>query len=95
MVEPTNPRRDQTTCKTSWKKLTVAANLQGLRPCDCRHCAITSLLQNPDMSEETVQAIAGHVSPEILKTYSHIRLEAKQAALDALVKKSFKGNPIR
>ena len=88
-----DPRRHQTTCKTAWKKLTVAANLPGLRPYDCRHCAITNLLQNPDVSEETVKAIAGHVSPEILKTYSHIRMECKQAPLDALVKKSFKGNP--
>lgn len=85
-----DPTRHQTTCKTAWKKLTIAANLPGLRPYDCRHCAITNLLQNPDVSEETVKAIAGHVSPEILKTYSHIRLEVKQAALDALVKKSFK-----
>jgi integrase len=85
-----DPTRHQTTVKTAWKKLTVAANLPGLRPYDCRHCAITNLLQNPDVSEETVKAIAGHVSPDILKTYSHIRLEAKQAALDALVRKSLK-----
>ena len=86
-----DPNRHCTTCKAAWKKLITAANLPGLRPYDCRHCAITNLLQNPDVSEETVKAIAGHVSPEILKTYSHIRLEVKQAALDALVRKSFKG----
>ena len=30
---------------------------------------------------------AGHVSKQILKHYSHIRMEAKRRAVDALVKK--------
>ena len=29
-------------------------------------------------------AIAGHVSPKMLAHYSHVRLQAKRAALDAL-----------
>jgi integrase len=82
-----DPTRHCTTCKTAWKKLTVAANLPGLRPYDLRHTAITSILQNPDVSEETAKSIAGHISDNILKTYSHIRLDAKRVALDALVKK--------
>jgi len=62
----------------------MAANLKGLRPYDLRHTAITDILQNPDVSEETAKAIAGHISDKILKTYSHIRISAKRTALDAL-----------
>jgi hypothetical protein len=29
-------------------------------------------------------AIAGHVSPKMLRHYSHVRLQAKRTALDAL-----------
>jgi hypothetical protein len=35
-------------------------------------------------SDQTVTAIAGHVSPKMLAHYSHVRLEAKRKALDAL-----------
>jgi integrase len=82
-----DPNKHCTTCKSAWKALTHAADLPGLRPYDLRHTAITTILQNADVSEETVKAIAGHVSQRILKTYSHIRIDAKRAALDALVRK--------
>ncbi len=35
-------------------------------------------------SEQTIMAIAGHVSRKMLERYSHIRMEAKRAALEAL-----------
>jgi hypothetical protein len=41
-------------------------------------------LENPDVSEETVEAIAGHVSHRIKRRYSHIRIEHKRAAIAAL-----------
>jgi len=50
-----------------------------------RHTAITDILQLGHVSEETAKSIAGHISAHILKTYSHIRMDAKRAALDALV----------
>jgi integrase len=80
-----DPNRHCTTCNGAWRKLVVAAGLKGLRPYDMRHTAITDILQNPDVSEETAKAIAGHISDKILKTYSHVRLDAKRAALNALV----------
>jgi integrase len=52
-----------------------------------RHHAITRLLENPDISEQTVKDIAGHVSKHILERYSHIRMEKKRNALDALCRK--------
>lgn len=79
-----DPTRHCTTCKAAWAELTERAGLKGLRPYDMRHTIITDMLGNPDISEETVKSIAGHVSQHILKTYSHIRLEKKRAALFAL-----------
>jgi hypothetical protein len=35
-------------------------------------------------SDQTIMAIAGHVSQKMLAHYSHVRLEAKRTALDAL-----------
>jgi hypothetical protein len=38
--------------------------------------------------QQTIMAIAGHVSRKMLEHYSHIRMEAKRAALDAIVEAS-------
>jgi uncharacterized protein (DUF849 family) len=35
-------------------------------------------------SDQTIMAIAGHVSPKMLAHYSRVRLDAKRQALDAL-----------
>ena len=35
----------------------------------------------------TIKAIAGHVSRQMLARYSHIRMNAKRKALEAIVKK--------
>ncbi len=37
--------------------------------------------------DETIMAIAGHVSRDMLKHYAHIRTQAKRAALEAIVRK--------
>jgi len=64
-----------------------AAHLPKLRMYDLRHHAITALLENPDISEETVEDIAGHVSRRMKKRYSHIRMEYKRAAVEAIMAK--------
>jgi integrase len=84
-----------TTFKTAWKKLITAANLPGLRPYDMRHTGITNLLQLPEVSLETCKAIAGHISAEIVKTYSHIGMTARREALDALMRAATKRPPRR
>jgi integrase len=61
----------------------VRSTLHGLRFHDLRHHAITELAES-GASEQTIKAIAGHVSERMLKRYSHIRLEAKRAALQGL-----------
>jgi integrase len=57
--------------------------LAGLRFHDLRHHAITELAES-QASDQTVMAIAGHVSQKMLAHYSHVRLDAKRHALDAL-----------
>ena len=79
-----DPTRHQTTFKTAWLKLIVAAGLPGFRMYDLRHHAITVLLENSEVSDETAEAIAGHISREMKKQYSHIRIEARRAAVEAL-----------
>ena len=51
---------------------------------DLRHTFITRLLENPNNSEETVRALAGHVSRKMMEQYSHIRQRAKEAAIAGL-----------
>ena len=47
------------------------------------HHAITELAESL-ASEQTIMSIAGHVSPRMLAHYSHVRLEAKRRAVEAL-----------
>jgi hypothetical protein len=61
----------------------VQSPLAGLRFHDLRHHAITELAES-QASDSTVMAIAGHVSRKMLAHYSHVRLQAKRTALDAL-----------
>jgi integrase len=57
--------------------------LAGLRFHDLRHTCITKLSEG-QASEQTIMAIAGHVSRKMLEHDSHIRMEAKRVALDAI-----------
>jgi integrase len=55
----------------------------GLRFHDLRHTAITKLAESL-ASEQTIMAIAGHVSRRMLEHYSHIRMAAKRTAVEAI-----------
>ncbi len=57
--------------KKAWSKLTAKAGLPGLRFHDLRHHSITELAES-GASEQTIKAIAGHVSQRMLDRYSHI-----------------------
>ena len=61
----------------------VRSPLAGLRFHDLRHHAITELAESQS-SESTILEIAGHVSPKMLRHYSHVRMAAKRRAVDAL-----------
>jgi integrase len=51
---------------------------------DLRHTFVSRLAENPNVSEQTIKALAGHVSKQMLERYSHIRTRAKQDAIAAL-----------
>ena len=68
-------------CKADIKGL--KSSTAGFRFHDLRHHAITELAES-QASDQTVMAIAGHVSPKMLAHYSHVRMDAKREALDAL-----------
>jgi integrase len=72
-------------CKADIRKL--ASPTAGLRFHDLRHHAITELAEG-QASEQTIRSIAGHVPLKMLEHYSHIRMDAKRKALDALSQQS-------
>ena len=51
------------------------------------HTLVTDLAEG-GAGDETIRNIAGHVSKQMLKHYSHIRMEAKRKALEAIVQPS-------
>jgi integrase len=69
--------------RSAWRTLTKKAGLPGFRFHDLRHCAITQLAEG-GTSDSTIMAIAGHVSRRMLERYSHVRMEAKRNAMEAL-----------
>jgi integrase len=79
-----DPARHQTTFKTAWNKLKAAAGIKHFRMYDLRHTAVTRMLENPECSEETVEAIAGHISREMKKRYSHVRIAAMRQAVASM-----------
>ncbi|HEV7521788.1 MAG TPA: site-specific integrase, partial [Candidatus Angelobacter sp.] len=69
--------------RTAFRAIGRACSLRWVTPTSFRHQAITKLLES-GAPDETVRAIAGHVSQRAMSYYSHIRIEAKKVALDRL-----------
>ena len=74
-----DPTRPITTIKTAWAGARERAGATG-RLHDSRHTLLTELAEN-GASDQTIMGIAGHVSSQMLKYYSHIRMQAKREAL--------------
>jgi integrase len=62
-----DPTRHCKSFKTAWTGMLKVSGISRLRPYDLRHTAITRLCENPENSEETVEAIAGHITHEMKK----------------------------
>ncbi len=86
-IEPTIAHKSW---RSAWRSLRKASVLHTLRFHDLRHHAITELAES-QASDQTIMAIAGHVSPRMLAHYSHVRMEAKRQALDALSERPSEG----
>lgn len=78
-----DPTRGMTSWRTAWRSIRKAAGLTEVRFHDGRHTAITTLAEK-GMPDWVIQAQVGHVAPEMMKTYSHIRREALNQAAAAL-----------
>jgi hypothetical protein len=78
-----DPSRPMTSWRSAWRSLRMAAGLDHVRFHDGRHTALTRLAEKgqPDW---VIQAQMGHVSPTIMRTYSHIRRKALDEAAAAL-----------
>jgi integrase len=79
-IDPTRPIKSW---RSAWRAALKRAGLR-LRFHDLRHTCITKLAES-QASEQTLMAIAGHVSRNMIEHYSHIRMEAKRMATDAIV----------
>ena len=84
---PQDPTRPVVTLKTAWKNVRKKAGVTG-RWHDSRHTAITDLAESPETSDETIRDMVGHVSKQMLKHYSHIRMEAKRRAAEGIATKA-------
>jgi Phage integrase family len=69
--------------KTAWGRVRSNAGVEA-RWHDLRHTLVSRLAENPTISEETIRALAGHVSRQMLSRYAHIRAQAKRAAIASL-----------
>jgi integrase len=70
----------------AWKRAWSTAKKQAGVVCrihDLRHHFISALAQT-QTPDATIQAISGHLSRKMLEHYSHVRLEAKHRAVEAL-----------
>src|ERR1700746_562848 len=75
-------QKTSATAHRAWRAALKRAGVQ-LRFHDLRHTCITKLAES-QASEQTLMAISGHVSRRMIEHYSHIRMEAKRTALDAI-----------
>ncbi len=78
-----DPASHQKDWRSAWRSLTAAAGLAGLRFHDLRHHAITKLAES-GAPDHVIMSLAGHVSRAMLEHYSHVRTEAKRAAIAAI-----------
>jgi integrase len=76
--------------KSAWTVARAGAKLN-YRWHDLRHTFISRLAENPSVSEQTITALAGHVSKRMLERYSHIRAQAKRDAITTLESAAFEG----
>jgi integrase len=81
---PKDPTKPMVSLRTAWRNVRSKAKVKG-RWHDSRHTFITELAESGKAGDETIRVIAGHASKQMLKHYSHIGMEAKRRALEALV----------
>ena len=79
---PVDPTRPVGSLKRAWEAVRRAAGVK-CRLHDLRHSFCTKLAE-AGIPEQVMLDMMGHVSQAMLKRYSHIRLEARRRAIEAL-----------
>jgi integrase len=79
---PVDPEKPATAIKTAWNSIREAAGVR-CRFHDLRHTACTKMAE-AGVPEATMKALMGHMSAAMLERYSHVREEAKRAAVEFL-----------
>ena len=85
-----DPSRPIGSIKTAWNTIRRRSGVQ-CRFHDLRHTAATKPAE-AGVAESTMLAIMGHMSRAMLERYSHIRMQAKRDAVEAL---SLRGEPVQ
>jgi integrase len=89
-----DPSRPITSWRSAWRSIRCKAarndedeiiypELQSVRFHDLRHTAVTTMAEK-GLAEQTIMAQVGHISPQMMKTYSHVRRLALNEAAAAL-----------
>jgi integrase len=78
-----DPNRPVKKWDTAWRNLRANAGLPKLRFHNLRHTIITELAE-AGVPDHAMESISGHLPRRMLEQYSHVRLQAKREALDAL-----------
>jgi integrase len=78
-----DPTRHMTSWRSAWESMRLAAGLQDVCFHHGRHTAITTMAEK-GLPDWVIQAQVGHVSPQMMKTYSHVRRLALNQAAAAL-----------
>lgn len=81
-TRPIDPRQPVTSLKTAWETVRKTAGVS-CRLHDLRHSFCTSLAEI-GTAESVMLDMMGHVSPSMLRRYSHIRAQARGDAMAAL-----------
>ena len=75
-----DPWRPLGSWRRAWDRLREAAGMPHIRKKALRRQPITELLEDKEVSDQTVLELAGHVTKEMQNLYSEIRLEPKRKA---------------
>jgi len=81
-TRPIDPMQPVTSLKTAWETVRTKAKVS-CRLHDLRHSFCTKLAE-AGVPESTMLDMMGHVSPSMLRRYSHIRAKARRDAITAL-----------
>jgi integrase len=81
---PYDPWKPIGSWRKAFEKMREKAELPKFRRYDLRHQSQTKLMEQPDISDHTIEEISGHVHGDTKKRYRHIRDQRKLEALQKI-----------